>query len=199
MKYYIVIFCCIAVALAAYSNSYETAQTETQKQPYSVQYTIDSLHKYYPSNDYNSSRCNKPSFAAPCIQDTNNYYGYYHVIDRSSNSRPPIVALVYVSFNKQPWRADDKDQKVLAVLVLDSLFQGAGLSFINAQPSSHQMSSNEDYIVYFELESSAMVWNVEKGKITKYLIFPCPFSAEDYEANKDAIGKLMEQYRYKDH
>ena len=83
---------------------------------------IDSLWAYYDAAQTTSGRCNRPAIFDD-DSSKNLLYGFYTVLDSHSNSTPPIVASIIVSYRKnRSWKSADTTQKIRVIQVKDRLF-----------------------------------------------------------------------------
>lgn len=83
---------------------------------------IDSLWAYYDANWTTSGRCNRPDIFDD-DSSKNLSYGFYTVLDSCSDSMPPIVADIIVSYRKNKfWGSSDTTQKIRVIHVKDRLF-----------------------------------------------------------------------------
>lgn len=85
-------------------------------------FPFHKVQEIYQANNVTSGRMNTPLFLCETINDTNQLFGYYNIIDKSIKSGSPLVAKFFVSFPTLPWTYNDSSQKIISILVLNEKF-----------------------------------------------------------------------------
>lgn len=137
--------------------------------------SIDSLWAYYDVEWTTSGRCNRPEIFDDDSSE-NLSYGFYIVLDSRSNSMPPIVADIIVSYRKNnSWGSSDTTQKIRIIHVKDKPFVLPIASFQVGDPICYikdkALYKRENYYC-FSGEKYSYVVESYHDSIQQFFVFP---------------------------
>ena len=149
----------------------ETRQTENIA-IFSHKINLQEILQY----EHTSGRSNKPDLISDYDTTKKLYYGFYCIIDGKSTLRPPVIADIFVSFEKLPWYGDDTDQEILVLIVRDKLFKYNPFSFavgdkIEKIDTSLIKLITIDDIHYYTGGGCTVAIKLQDNLISEYLIW----------------------------
>ena len=156
--------------------------------------SMDIIRKYY-HNENTSGTMNKPKLVQGCYLKQDLYYGFYDLIDRKSELKPPIVAKAIVSFEKIPWNEDDDNQEILILIVKDKLFKCDPASFsvgdnVRQIDSSFSKQTSIENISYYQKGNCMVAVKLQGEIISKYIVWICNLSKVEISG----IHSIVEGY-----
>jgi len=169
----------------------ETQQTENITF-FSRPISLITILQYY---EHTSGRTNKPNLISNC-DTTKKLYGSYSILDGKSELSPPIIAHIFVSFEKTPWFAFDTNQRILALVVRDKLFKFNPFSFavgdsIEKIDTSLIKQTIIDDIHYYGDEYCTIAVKTQNNFILEYLIWVCNSSIGDIQKKHSIVTRYF--------
>jgi hypothetical protein len=157
---------------------------------------IDSIFSYYPISDVTTGKSNKPKLLNNTDFVNKQNFGFYNIIDRKSKLKPPIIAKTIVTYEKEPWRYGDKNQKVVVLIVRDKLFKYNPFSFtigsnLKQIDSTFQKKTIIEDIYYYKKNDILLALQVKNEIIIKYVIWKNNTSNYDFEKTHAIIKNYL--------
>jgi len=180
-------------------NSDTLIYYEKDDEEYKIHYencfnlNLDSLWKYHGSMTSGSG--NIPDLLKGCEPKQDLYYGYYYMNQREDNEIHPVVATIAVSYKKNTWFADDKEQQIILLIVESNLFRWKPLGF-NVGDSLDDIQEGFDLkmiiedIHYYQKDNCILAIQSDNNVILRYLYWTCT------SVNFDEIHPIIKNMRY---
>ncbi|MFK7757810.1 MAG: hypothetical protein AB8B53_12845 [Flavobacteriales bacterium] len=121
-------------------------------------FVIPPLEKLLENQRFTSGRCNSLRQAS-FEQDDDFNYGCYYIASPHIKNRNPIVAKIFVRFKSLPWRENDPEQEVMAIIINNKCYNLTELEIQVGQDgyltrSIYSNAESSEYGYKFNLKSS---------------------------------------------
>lgn len=156
-------------------------------------FTFKYLMKDY-EDDLTSGRCNRPQLLNEVPKPDSLKYGFYSVNFGPVMRKPPYMATVCVSFQKEPWRQDDPNQEVVVLVATEKEFENSPVNIRVGDSIDEFITSGDGFstlenVIYKVFPNHILAIVVKDKRIAKYILWRHPSANADVKAIHEKIKK----------